>query len=134
MREDLEPLLAAVRETLRDRRDVHLALLFGSRARGRFRPDSDIDLAVQGEDLDRLALARDLSLATGHEVDVVDLAAAGFPLLNAIARDGIFVHQGRPGAAGRWLSRTITLLETDRPNYERMRDAYLRKLAEGAHG
>lgn len=134
MSEDLEPLLATLRETLRDRQNVHLALLFGSRARGRSRPDSDLDLAVQGEDLDRLALARDLSLATGHEVDVVDLAAVGFPLLNAIARDGIFVHQGRPGAAGRWLSHTLMILETDRPNYERMRDAYLRKLAGGAHG
>jgi predicted nucleotidyltransferase len=134
MNEELAPLLTTLREVLRDRRDVHLALLFGSRARGRARPDSDIDLAVQGEGLDRLALARDLSLATGFEVDVVDLDAAGFPLLNALARDAVVVHQGRPGAAGRWLSHTLTELETDRPNYERMRDAYLRKLAEGAHG
>jgi hypothetical protein len=31
------------------------------------------------------------------------------------------------------LPRTITELETDRPNYERMRDGYLRKLAAGSH-
>ena len=35
----------------------------------------------------------------------------------------------RPGAAGRWLARALSQLETDRPWYERMRDAYLRKLA-----
>jgi predicted nucleotidyltransferase len=134
MNTELPPLLAIVRDVLRDRHDVYLALLFGSQATGRARPDSDIDLAVEGENLDRLALARDLSLATRHEVDVIDLRSAGYPLLNAIARDGVFVHQGRPGAAGRWLSRTITELETDRPNYERMRDGFLRKLALGAHG
>jgi predicted nucleotidyltransferase len=110
---------------------VQLALLFGSRARERARPDSDVDVAVQGEGVDLLALARDLSLATRIEVDVVDLARAGYPLLNAIARDAVVVHQGRPGAAGRWLSHTIAQLETDRPGFERMRDAYLRKLARG---
>lgn len=134
MNEETAALRDKLREALRARRDIHLAVLFGSRARGKARPESDIDLAIQGEGVDRLSLARDLSLATGHEVDVVDLAAAGYPLLNAILRDAVFVHQGRPGAAGTWLSHTITDLETDRPNYERMRNAYLRKLARGVHG
>ena len=124
-------LVATLREVLRDRQDVHLALLFGSQARGKARPDSDVDVAVLGEDLNLFDLYRDLSLAVHKEVDVVDLSRAGFALLNAIARDHIVIHQGRPGAAGRWLSQTITLLETDRPGYERLRDAYLRKLASG---
>lgn len=131
MIEETAALVATLREALREREDVHLAVLFGSRARGRARPDSDVDLAVLGENLDLLALAYDLSLATRLEVDVLDVTRAGYPLLNAIARDAIFVHQGRPGAGGRWLSHTIAQLETDRPWYERMRDAYLRKLARG---
>jgi len=132
MQEETAALVATLREALRGRQDVHLVVLFGSRARGRARPDSDVDLGVQGENLDLLALARDLSLATHHEVDVVDLGRdLGYPLLNAIARDAVWVHKGRPGAGGRWLSRTITRLETDRPWYERMRDAYLKKLARG---
>jgi predicted nucleotidyltransferase len=132
MTEETAALVATLREALRGRQDVHLAVLFGSRARGRARPDSDVDLAVLGENLDLLALARDLSLATRHEVDIVDLGRdLGYPLLNAIARDAVWVHQGRPGAGGRWLSRTLTRLETDRPWYERMRDAYLKKLARG---
>jgi predicted nucleotidyltransferase len=134
MNEETAALRATLRDALSGRADIHLAVLFGSRARGKARPDSDIDLAVQGEGIDRLALARDLSLATGHEVDVVDLTTAGYPLLNAILRDAVFVHQGRRGAAGTWLSHTITDLETDRPNFERMRNAYLRKLARGDHG
>lgn len=109
-----------MREVLRDRPDVHLALLFGSQARGTARPDSDLDVAVQGENLDVFDLYGDLSLATGREVDVVDLSRAGFALLNAIVRDHVAFHQGRPEAAGRWLSHAITRLETDRPGYERM--------------
>ena len=131
MTEDTARLVATLREVLRDRQDVHLALLFGSQARGRARPDSDVDVAVQGENLDVFDLYRDLSLATRREVDVVDLSRAGFALLNAIVRDHVVLHQGRPGAAGRWLSHAITQLETDRPGYERMRDAYLKKLANG---
>ena len=61
-------LVAAVRNVLRGREDVHLALLFGLRTRGLARSDSGLDLAVQGDDLDLLALARDVSLATGLEV------------------------------------------------------------------
>jgi uncharacterized protein len=131
MAEETTALVATVREALRERKDVHVAVLFGSRARGRARPDSDLDVAVQGEGLDLLALAYELSKATRLEVDVVDLDQVGYPLLNAIARDGLIVHQGRPGAGGRWLSHTIAQLETDRPWFERMRDAYLKKLAHG---
>lgn len=127
-------LSARLKEALSGRTDVRLALLFGSRARGRERPGSDADVAVLGRDLDLLALSRDLSLAAGLEVDVVDLAKAGYPLLQAILRDGVLLHQGERGAAGRWRSQAIAQVETDRPWYERMRDAYLRRLAGEAHG
>jgi predicted nucleotidyltransferase len=62
---------------------IAVALLFGSRARGDHRADSDVDVAVLG-DVDRLALSAELSRATGHEVDVVDLADPGYPLLSAV--------------------------------------------------
>jgi predicted nucleotidyltransferase len=50
--EETARLVDALREVLRDRQDVHLALLFGSQARGKARPDSDVDVAVLGENLD----------------------------------------------------------------------------------
>lgn len=135
MTPDTEALISRLRETLKERPDLHLAVLFGSQARGKARPDSDLDLAVLGDRLDSLSLARDLSLATDLEVDIVDLGQdLGYPLLNAIVRDAIFVHQGRPNAGGRWLSSSLLQLELDRPWYERMRNAYLKSLAEGAHG
>lgn len=120
--------LEAVSRVLAGRADVEVALLFGSRARGDHRADSDVDVAVLGQ-VDRLTLAADLSRATGHEVEVVDLAAAGYPLLSAIVEDGVLVHEGVPDAHGRWRGHALSQLDLDRAWYERMRDGYLAKLA-----
>jgi uncharacterized protein len=79
-------VIDGVTRALGGRREVDVAILFGSRARGEHRPDSDVDVAVLG-DVDRLALAAELSRAKGHEVEVVDLDAAGYPLLTAIVRE-----------------------------------------------
>ena len=127
-------VIEALRGALRGRKDVRVALLFGSRARGRAHPGSDADVAVEGRDLNPLALAADLSEAAVVEVDVVDLSRAGYPLLNAVLRDGVLLHEGERGAAASWRTRAILQTETDRPWFERMRDAYLKRLAEGARG
>ncbi len=66
-------LIAALRRALENRRDIRLAMLFGSRARGCARPESDVDLAVEAPGADLGTLAADLSQAVGLEVDVVDL-------------------------------------------------------------
>jgi len=131
-----DPVVEALRGALRGREDVHLALLFGSRARGRARPDSDADVAVLGRDLDLLALASDLSTAARVEVDVVSLDDPGYPLLNALLRDSIVLHEAERGAASRWRSHALLIAELDGPGYIRMRDAFLKKLAAGArhHG
>lgn len=129
-----DPIIEALRKALRGRKDVRLALLFGSRARGRARPDSDADVAVLGRDLDLLSLTWELSNATGVEVDVVSLKDPGFPLLNVLLRDGIVLHEGERGTAAAWRSRAWLEAEMDRPWFERMRDSFLRYLAEGRHG
>jgi len=126
-------LIETLRGALENRRDVHLALLFGSHARDCARPNSDVDVAVEAPEVDLGMLAADLSQAVGLEVDVVDLREAGYPLLKAVLRDGHPVHQGQRGALGSWRSRAISQVEFDRPGFERMRDGFLRKLAEG-HG
>lgn len=114
---------------------VGLALLFGSRARGTHTPGSDLDVAVDADALDVLGLILGLSDATGLEVDVVDLRRAGYPLLSALLRDAVVLYEGEPYAGARWRTRAILQTELDRPWFERMRDAYLAKLAAGgAHG
>ena len=124
-------VIDGVTRALAGRREVEVALLFGSRARGEHRPDSDVDLAVLGN-VDRLAMAAELSQALGQEVEVIDLAAAGYPLLTAIVEDGILVHEGVRSAYPRWRSHALSQLALDRTCYSRIRDAYLAKLAEGA--
>jgi predicted nucleotidyltransferase len=131
---DHDPVFASLREALRGRRDVRAALLFGSRARGSARPGSGADVAVLGEGLDRLRLAAELSQAAGVEVEVVSLDDPGYPLLRAVLRDGLLLHEGRPGAAAAWRGRAWLQAETDRPWFERMRDAWLQHLAEARHG
>lgn len=134
MRNEEDPIVEALRKALRGRKDVRLALLFGSRARGRNRPDSDADVAVLGRDLDLFALAANLSRAAGVEVDVVSLADPGYPLLNALLRESLVLHEGERHAAAAWRSCALLQAETDRPGFERMRDSFLKRLAAGQHG
>jgi predicted nucleotidyltransferase len=71
---------------------IRLAILFGSLAAGKARADSDIDLAVDaGHHLtaeEKMALIDGLAAATGRPVDLVDLRAAGEPLLGQILKHG----------------------------------------------
>jgi len=124
-----DPTVQAIRECLRGRLDVRLALVFGSRARGTATPTSDVDVAVGAPGIDLLALAATLSKATGLEVDVVDLAHAGVPLLGRIVREGILVHEARPGTAATWRAQALADLETDAPWFARMREAWLARVA-----
>src|SRR5437868_7120083 len=97
-----DPVIESLKEALNGRKDVRLAMLFGSRARGRARSGSDADVAVLGDNLDLLELAADLSDAARVEVDVVSLEDPGFPLLNALLRDGIVLHEAERYAAASW--------------------------------
>jgi predicted nucleotidyltransferase len=110
--------------------EIQLAILFGSHAQQRASAASDIDLAVSAPGTDLQALSGNLSSELGAEVDVVSLEAATIPLLEALIQDGIVVAQGRRDAGAAWRSKTLALLETDRPFYHRMRDAWLRRIAE----
>lgn len=115
--------------------EVRLAIVFGSRARGVAKPEADLDLAIEavrGRELDRLALMADLRAATGLEVDLVDITPGcrvGYPLLHALNRDGVVIHETEPHAEAEFRTRALLQTSLDRPWYERMRDAYLAHLA-----
>ena len=84
----------ALRRALAAEPDVANALLFGSRARGSERPDSDVDVAVElipGAPRDVRALgglAVRLEAATGRSIGLVLLDEASPPLAYRIFRDG----------------------------------------------
>lgn len=116
------------------RHGVRLAILFGSRANGKARPTSDVDLALDADDAQFAVIAGELSSTLGLEVDVVSLKGVTIPLLEALIRDGIVVHEGRRGAGASWRSKALAELETDRPWYARTRDAWIARVAERGLG
>lgn len=122
-------MLAGLRSVLQAHAEVRLALVFGSRARGDARPDSDLDVAVLAPGMDLLALAATLRDATGLEVDVVSLSDVTIPLLQELVRDSVVVHEGAPGEGATWRHAAMLALATDLPWYRRMRDAFVARLA-----
>lgn len=125
----IDPAIEAARAFFHERRDVHLALVFGSRATGRGTSRSDLDIAVVAPGADLFRIAGDLSSAARVEVDLLDLADAGVPLLARIVREGVVIHEARRGAAAQWRAHALADLATDLPWYRRMRDAWLGHLA-----
>lgn len=87
-------MLDALRGALEAEPDVVNAFLFGSRARGTDRPDSDVDIALEltagaPRDVGSLgALASRLESAAGRPVGLVLLDEAPAPLAYRIFRDG----------------------------------------------
>ena len=130
----MSAIVDLLRNALRGREDVELALLFGSVARGAARADSDVDVAVLAPGVDLLALASALGEAIGSDVDLTSLDEGDItiPLLAAIVRDAVVLHEGKPGAHARWRSHALIALETDGPWYRRMRDAFVARLASSA--
>jgi predicted nucleotidyltransferase len=79
---------------------VELVVLFGSVARGRSRPDSDLDVAVRCDgpaDLDALYLLLAPRLAVPR-LDLVDLRRSGTLLAFQVARHGRLLYERDPGA------------------------------------
>ena len=82
----------AIVSVLGRRPGIEIAILFGSRASGRARADSDLDLAIDaGHALDaeeKSAIIAELADALGGPVDLVDLRTVGEPLLGQILDGG----------------------------------------------
>ncbi len=82
-----------IRQALIKHGDIRLAILFGSLAKNRATPQSDLDLAVlMGSPLSagtKMTLIGELSQAIGRPVDLIDLRVAGEPLLGQILKHGV---------------------------------------------
>ena len=73
---------------------IQKVILFGSRARGTFRRDSDIDLAVSGGNADLFRLAVEEETDTLLTYDVVDLDhIVSVELLDVIWKEGIVLYE-----------------------------------------
>lgn len=128
---DLDLLRTRLAAVLERHDEVDLALVFGSRACGEAGPTSDLDVAVTGREVDTIGLAVELGDAVGLPVDVVDLSMdPPLALLLAVLRDGVKIHEGRPGAHGRFLAHSLMELETDLPAFRSMQRAFVQRVAQ----
>lgn len=76
MASDQDPVAACVR--VLQRHGVTEVFLFGSRAKARHRPNSDVDLAARGLPVEGyFRLLNELVAEAGVEVDLVDLDRGG---------------------------------------------------------
>jgi len=87
-----------------------LALVFGSVAEGRQRPDSDLDIAVAAKlaltTVEKMDIIAALAEQTGRPVDLIDLKVVAEPLLGQIVRHGRRLL-GSDGEYGRLISRHL---------------------------
>lgn len=73
---------------------VNKVILFGSRARGDFRRTSDIDLAVEGGDIDRFSMDVNEETSTLLEYDIVNLDRdIQQELRNSIEKEGRVLYE-----------------------------------------
>ncbi|MGH8592851.1 MAG: type VII toxin-antitoxin system MntA family adenylyltransferase antitoxin [Gammaproteobacteria bacterium] len=93
---ETEKLQRLLQDILAAHPAVKLGILFGSCARGDQRRDSDLDLAVAGEKAleleQRIRVLEDLAMATARPIDLVDLQAAGIPILRQALTTGKLVY------------------------------------------
>lgn len=113
-----------VRETLvRRLRDsgAVFAFLHGSRARGRQRPDSDIDVAAWwGADA---PASWEVRLPEG--VDLLVLDDAPLELAGRVAHRGVLLFEADPAARVRWQATTRKIWFDERPRFERAHREFL---------
>jgi len=113
--------------------EVRLAVLFGSRARGRAGRQSDVDLLVDLQpdtDATRRRVQSALGRAVRGELDLVH-AADGKPLLRfEIARDGVLILEREPGAWTDFKTRAMLDWWDWAPYARRINAAAVKRLRE----
>ena len=115
---------------------VEVAILFGSAAKGRLRPDSDIDIGILPlpdralSFNEELALAAELEQLLGREVDLVRLDTAS-TLLRFEASQGRRLYEARLGAFADFVARALVEHEDLRPILLRCAAGMFRRLKAG---
>lgn len=117
---------AAIADALRES-GAGFALVFGSRARGDQRPDSDLDVAAWWP----TDVPRSWDVDLGARVDLVVLNSAPLELAGRIALDGVVIFDDDPAARVRWQADTRKIWLDERPRYERAHRDFLETVADG---
>ncbi|MCY4659542.1 MAG: nucleotidyltransferase domain-containing protein [Acidobacteria bacterium] len=131
----------ALARRLRAEPVVRAAWLFGSRARGAERPDSDVDVAVLVDDVPvatptlRKQVIWQLVASLAHEIrsdriDLVLLNDAPALLRHRVIRDGVLLTARTPGERARFVRRTIRDYQDFEPRLREFTRLRIRRLRE----
>ena len=130
--------LEALRAALAAQPAAKLAVVFGSAARGRSGPVSDLDLAlrlVPDTVESRREVVDAARRAVRREIDTVDLDTAPPLLRFQIAREGVVLVEREPRSWARFKARAMTDWWDWAPTARKIHAAYIRRLREQvAHG
>jgi predicted nucleotidyltransferase len=140
---DLDPAENRLKDALASVPGIRLAFLFGSRARGRARSDSDFDLAVLVDDSlvagtdERAATIRRLAGRLGREVssahlDLVILNSAPVLLRHRVLRDGVLLFQRSTKDRVRFATKTIQDYQDGEIRRERFLEKRIQRLRESS--
>jgi len=125
----------ALREALSSDAEVVLAVLYGSVARDRAAPHSDVDVAIAARipmsAEDRTTLAARLELRLRRTVDLVDLRAVDGLILRQILTKGIVVKNADPSLLAFFMKKVLYYQADMLPLLERMLLAKARGFAYG---
>lgn len=133
--EQAQAIRRTVAETLASDPGIKVAIVYGSAASGKLRPDSDVDVAVLfdkplGVDA-RLALQGELADALRREVDLVDLHRLGGEILHQILTKGRVVIQNDASAYFRIIQCMVYNEEDFMPQVRRALRARIERFANG---
>ena len=99
-----DEVVAQIRTVFSHFPDVEKVLLYGSRAKGNFKPGSDIDLTLMGSDLDQKILARiddeldELLLPYRFDLSIFS-KITHTDLIEHIRRVGVVFYEKKPAEA-----------------------------------
>ncbi len=112
-------------------REIRLAVLFGSAARGATRANSDIDLGVLLEDgADLMTLSVSIERAATRRVDLLALDKAPPLLRFEIARNGVVLLEREAGAWSAFCARAMIDWWDWAPTARIMHDTMIMRLRE----
>jgi len=119
---DLDAVVVALRTA-----GASFGLVFGSRARGDHRTDSDLDVAAWWASTP----PRPWQVDVPERVDLVVLNDAPLEIAGRIALEGIVLFDDDPPARVRWTADTRKIWLDERPRFERAHREFLEAAARG---
>lgn len=132
---DRDTVISRLRPQLETLPGLRLAILHGSAASGRMRPDSDVDLALafdrRMDAEQKLTLYNALSAACGREMDIADLRSIGGLFLSQVLSQGTLFINNDPSLYYSLAIQSLDFMEDMQPIIQREQVRWIKEFAYG---